>query len=58
MNNQTELDTYPLPNLRTVGSKLRGAKYFAKVDLTKAYYNIGLDYASSLKTVVASPWGS
>ena len=57
LNDATELDGFPLPNIRSFASKLRGAKVFAKVDLTKAYYNVGLDYASSMKTVVTTPWG-
>ena len=42
LNAVTELDGYPLPNIKTFAAKLRGSKIFAKVDLTKAYYNVGL----------------
>ena len=57
LNEVTELDAYPLPNIRDFAPKLKGAKFFAKIDLTKAYYNVGLDKPSSLKTAVITPWG-
>ena len=42
LNQRTHLDSYPLPNLAAFAANLSGAKWFAKCDLTKAYYNVGL----------------
>ena len=58
LNEATELDAYPLPNIRDFAPKLKGANFFAKIDLTKAYYNVGLDRPSRLKTTVITPWGA
>ena len=58
LNEATELDAYPLPNIKDFAPKLKGANFFAKIDLTKAYYNVGLDKPSRLKTTVITPWGA
>ena len=58
LNALTGLDGYALPNIASFSQKLAGSKVFAKVDMTKAYYNVGLDYPSSLKTVVVTQWGA
>ena len=58
LNSLTTLDTYPLPSLRAFSGQLHGAKYFSKVDLKRAFFQVPLDYESSMKTVTLSPWGA
>ena len=58
LNQKTHLDGHPLPNIVTFASRLAGSKWFAKCDMTKAYYNVGLDHPSSMKTAVVTPWGT
>ena len=58
LNQRTHLDGYPLPNLAAFAANLSGAKWFAKCDLTKAYYNVGLDRDSSMKTAIVTQWGT
>ena len=58
LNQRTNLDGYPLPNLAAFAANLSGAKWFAKCDLTKAYYNVGLGPESSLKTSIVTQWGT
>ena len=58
LNDASKEDNYPLPCLATFTHKLRGAKIFSKVDLTKAYYNVAIDPESVPKTTVVTPWGT
>ena len=43
VNDKLLSEAYPLPDIETVFHKLHGAKYFAKIDLSSAYYQIELD---------------
>ena len=54
LNQRTNLDGYPLPNLAAFATNLHGAKWFAKCDLTKAYYNVSLGVDSSMKTAIVT----
>ena len=57
LNSKTELDQYPLPNVRAFTHEIRGARYFSKVDLCKAFHQILIDKRDRWKTCVATPWG-
>ena len=57
LNDRTEADVYPLPSLRSFSTKLRGCKWFSKVDLVKSYHQIPLDPISSQKTTLCTPFG-
>ena len=57
LNDKTLLDHYPLPNLKNFSTELNGCKIFSKIDLKWAFYQIPLDWSSSLKTVTLTPWG-
>ena len=43
VNNKIRTESYPLPHIETLLSKLDGARYFAKVDLKDAYWQVELD---------------
>ena len=58
LNDLTALDLYPLPSLRAFSSQLQGCKVFSKVDLRRAFFQVPLDFESSLKTVTLTPWGA
>ena len=57
LNSKTELDQYPLPNVRSFTQEVRGATIFSKVDLCKAFHQIMIDKRDRWKTCVATPWG-
>jgi hypothetical protein len=48
---------HPFPDVEQVFSSIRGARVFAKIDLTHGFWNLRLDEASSNLCVFASPWG-
>ena len=48
-------EAYLLPDIETIFHKLHGAKFFAKIDLSSAYYQIKLDKASQdVSTIITS----
>ena len=53
----TELDNFPNPNIRHFTGNLAGMIVFSKVDLVKAYFQVGLSEESSKKTTTVTPWG-
>ena len=50
LNKRTILDKYPLPLLRNFTGKLRGSKYFSKVDMKLAFHHIDVDISCRQKT--------
>ena len=49
---------HPQPNIRDIHRvSLTGAKFFSRLDLTKAYYHIQLSAASRPLTATITPWG-
>ena len=58
LNNITEPDHYPLPNIQDITSYLSGAKVFSKLDLTKGYYQVPLHPDDIPKTAIATPFGT
>lgn len=57
LNNVTISDKFPLPNLQDTIFGLRGARYFTKLDLVKAYYQIPVEEESKKYTAFASAKG-
>ena len=57
LNQLTQLDHYPLPNLRHFGAKLKGCTVFSRLDLRGAFFQIPLSRKSSMKTLTLTPWG-
>lgn len=53
LNLVTEMDSYPMPLIESVISKLRDAKYLTSIDLKKAFWQIPLDTSSRPKTAFA-----
>ena len=48
---------HPPPNIRDIRILLTGAKFFSRLDLTKAYYHIQLSKASRPLSATITPWG-
>ena len=58
LNNITEPDHYPLPNIQDITSYLSGARIFSKLDLTKGYYQVPLNLDDIPKTAITTPFGT
>ena len=58
LNNQTEADHYPLPNVNDITSYLHGARVFSKLDLVKGYYQVPMAPEDVPKTAIATPFGT
>ena len=58
LNNVTEPDHYPLPNIQDITSFLSGARIFSKLDLTKGYYQVPLNPADIPKTAITTLFGT
>lgn len=58
LNNVTEGDHYPLPNITDITSYLEGANIFSKLDLLKGYYQIPMAKEDIPKTAVTTPFGT
>ena len=50
-------DRHPLPHISDLFLRLRGARFFSKLNLTKAYYHIPLDEESKRLTATITPLG-
>ena len=57
LNNKTKSESYPLPKLKSFTEKLKGAKWFSKIDLRSAFWNLAIHPDSINKTMTLSPWG-
>jgi hypothetical protein len=57
VNDKIESETYPLPHQETIFSKLDGARYFAKIDLSNAYWQIELDDEAKVISVINTSGG-
>lgn len=57
LNNKTQMDMFPLPNLKDFVGEIKGCTIFSKVDLVKAYHNIPLSPESQKKATIVTPWG-
>lgn len=57
LNKITIKNRYPLPLIESLLDKVRGAKWFVKIDLMEAYYNIRIKAGDEYKTAFKTPWG-
>ena len=57
LNAATKTDKYPLPNLSTFNSKMNGCKFFAKIDLKRAYHQIPIVQQDQIKTTINTTLG-
>lgn len=55
LNSITVADSYPMPLIDSVISKVRDAQYLSSLDLKQAFFQIPLDKESQLKTTFAVP---
>ena len=46
INQASQVDTYPLPKIEDLFTKLSGGKYFSKLDLSQAYLQLPLEDSS------------
>lgn len=58
LNAVTIRDPWPLPNLVDVLESLAGAKWFAALDLLKAFQQIAVEKESIPKLTITTPWGN
>ena len=57
VNDKISTEAYPLPCNETIFSKVSGAKFFAKIDLSNAYWQIPLDEKSQYVCTVNTTRG-
>jgi len=57
LNNITQHDRYPLPNLQDFAANLHGCTVFSKIDLKKGYHQIPMAAADIEKTAIVTPFG-
>ena len=57
LNKQTIKNSYPLPRIDEIFDRLRGAKYFSKIDLRSGYHQIRLDEESIPMTAFRTRYG-
>ena len=53
----TVRDTYPLPLVDSLLSKLLGCRWFAKIDLKSAFNLLRVAAGHEWKTAFKTPWG-
>ena len=54
---KAQADSYPLPRIDGLFSKLAGGKVFSKIDLASAYFQIELDDSSKKYTTINTQKG-
>ena len=57
LNENLKREHYPLPTFEEISMRLTGAKFFTKLNANKGYWQIPLDYPSSLLTTMNIPFG-
>lgn len=58
LNKETVRDRFPLPHIRDLLDKLRGAKYFTKIDLRQGYWQVRMAPRDEPKTAFVTPTGT
>jgi len=57
LNKAIKRPIYPLPTIEEVIPKLKNAKFFSLLDAKNGYWQVELDYASSILTTFNTPLG-
>ena len=57
LNKVTDREQFHIPDSNEIFDQLGGNKYFSSLDLSKGYYQIGLDESSQRKTAFSTPRG-
>ncbi|EER20365.1 retrovirus polyprotein, putative [Perkinsus marinus ATCC 50983] len=57
LNAITQFDSFPLPQINTLLSKLSGKCYFSKLDMYSGFWHIAMDEAHICKTSFTTPYG-
>ena len=57
LNAQTVPDRYPIPHIQDSMQRLAGSRFFSKIDLVTAYYQIPVKPSDIHKTAVTTPFG-
>lgn len=57
LNNITERQAFPMPNVEEMLDSLQGSKYFSTIDLGNAFYQVELDETSQEKTAFSTKSG-
>jgi len=58
LNEVTKKDRHPLPLISEALDRVGGAKYFTKVDIKEAYYNIRIGEGDEEKTTFSTNLGT
>ena len=57
LNQRIRREHYPIPTLDDAIAKIGNSKFYSKLDLTSGYWQVKLDYESSLLTTFNTPFG-
>ena len=57
LNEHIRHEHYPIPTLDDAIAKIGNSKFYSKLDLTSGYWQVKLDYESSLLTTFNTPFG-
>ena len=57
LNEQTDLDAYPLPNIDEILDHLGNAKFFSALDLSSGFHQIPMNKDSKKYTAFSTPQG-
>ena len=58
LNNVTEADKYPMPNIQDIMNALGKAAVFSRLDLLKGYFQVPVTPSDVPKTAFTTPFGS
>ncbi len=58
LNSITVRDTYPIPDMEELIDRLRGARFFSKLDLRSGYHQVRIAEEDVFKTAFTTRWGN